>query len=450
MIIMYLSTQFNIKMRAAQIIQGYTVSGILTKVFKMPKVPYLKRGDNMPAYKYKAMSASGQIIEGTYTGNSKEDVLNMLRQNKNYPVSVQEVIETKDIKSLSLFKHVKTKDIAILCRQFHTMMNAGVSIINCLDILRQQIESKKLRAVVGEVYEIVQKGFTLSEAMKKHQEVFPDLLINMVAAGEASGNLDTIMDRMASHFEKEDKINRKVKGAMMYPAVLSVVAMAVVIFLLTFVMPTFVTMFQSSGVKLPTPTVIVLAVSNGVKKFWYAIILIIAALSYAVVQGAKSQSGKLFIDSMKFKIPVINKMTQKIITSRFSRTLATLMSSGMPLLQALEIVSKVVGNRVAAEGILKAKDEVRKGANLSAPIKKLGVFPPMLVSMLTIGEESGALDDILDRTANYYDDEVEAAMENVTKLIEPIMLVIMAVVVGFIVMAMILPIFDMMNTIKVS
>lgn len=402
----------------------------------------------MPVYKYKAVTTAGESIEGTFTANSKEEVLGMLRQNRHFPVKVEESIERKDVKDLSLFSKVKTKDIAVFCRQFSAMLTAGVTIISCLDILRQQTEKRKLREVIGDVYEEVQKGLTLSESMGKHCDIFPELLINMVEAGEVSGNLDTIMNRMASHYEKENKINTKVQGAMVYPIILSVVATLVVIFLLTFVMPTFVGMFEGSGVELPLPTRILLTVSGALQGFWYIFLAIGIVLVYGIQKYVTTDTGKYALDLLKFRIPVVSSTTKKVITSRFTRTLSTLMSSGIPLIQALEIVAKVVGNKVVSDGILRAKEEVKKGIDLATPIEAIGIFPPMVNSMIRIGEESGALDEILEKTANYYDEEVESAIQKMTTMLEPLMIVLMAVVIGAIVIAMILPMFDMINTIS--
>lgn len=402
----------------------------------------------MPEYKYKAINAAGKPVEGIHSARNKDEVIAMLRNNKYYPVSINEHVQSKDIKSISLFNKVKLKDIAIFCRQFHAMLNAGVSIINCLDILRQQIENKRLREATSEVYEHVQKGLTFSEALRKYNYVYPDLLINMVEAGEASGNLDIIMDRMATHFEKENVIARKIKGAMVYPMFLGGIATLVVIGMLVFIFPTFISLFAQVGAELPGITQFVLNISNGMQKYWYIIIAAVTAAVYGFNRFSASETGRFALDGLKFKIPVVKTTTSKIMTSRFARTLSTLMSSGMPLLHALELVAKVCGNKVVEKGILAAKEEVRKGVSLSGPIKKIGIFPPMLVSMLSIGEESGTLDDVLERTASFYDGEVEAAVENMTKLMEPILLMTMATVIGFIAVAMILPMFDIMSKIQ--
>ncbi|MBF8982635.1 type II secretion system F family protein [Lutibacter sp. B2] len=402
----------------------------------------------MPIYKYKAISNTGEKLEGTYTAKAKDEVLSMIRQNQSMPISVEEVIEGKDVSTLNFFNKVKMKDIAIFCRQFYAMLNAGVTILNCLDILRLQTENKKLKKVVAESYEDVQKGLTFSESLKKHREIFPDLLINMVEAGEVSGTLDTIMERMAVHYEKENKITNKVKGAMIYPLILSIVSILVVVFLLTFVMPTFIGMFEGSGVELPLPTRILLTISGSITQYWYIIIVVLIVLIGGIKRYIGTDKGQFLIDHIKFRIPIVKGTTQKVITSRFTRTLSTLLSSGIPLIQSLDIVSRIVGNVIVEKGILNAIEEVRKGVDLATPIKKIGVFPPMVDSMIRIGEESGSLDDILDKTANFYDEEVEVAIQKMTTMIEPLMIVVMAVVIGAIVIAMMLPMFDMMNTIQ--
>ena len=401
----------------------------------------------MAKYRYRAITNEGKSLEGMYSAKNEEEVILMLRENRYYPINIKETEEEKDIRSLPAFSKVKAKDIAVFCRQFYTMLNAGVTIINCLDILRQQTENKKLKQVINKVHEDVQKGLTFSEALKNHKNVFPELLINMVEAGEVSGNLDTIMDRMAEHYEKEFKINNKIKSSMVYPLVLSVVAVGVVIFMLIFVMPTFMEMFEGSDAPLPGPTVLLLGISDALKNFWYLFIAGAIVLVFGTKQITKLDAGRLFVDKMKFKLPIIKGTTEKIVTSRFTRTLATLSASGVPLLQSMEIVANVVGNKIVGDKINIAKEEVRKGVNLSATIRDTGVFPVMVTSMIEIGEESGSLDDILEKTAAFYDEELEAALQRLTTMIEPLMIVVMAAAIGFIVIAMIMPMFDMYGTI---
>lgn len=401
----------------------------------------------MPIYEYKAISRTGQSVQGNYTAQDKSQVLEMLRNNHYYPVYVKELVKGKEI-TFDLFQKVKIKDIVIFCRLFYTMLHAGVPIIQTIDILSKQLENAKLRKIMVEIYDELQKGSTFSESMKKHQDVFPELLLSMIEAGEVSGTLDIIMDRMAVHFEKESKIHSKVKGAMMYPAILSIVAVLVVIFLLTFVMPTFVSMFQGSGVELPAPTRVLLAISGFIQTYWYLLLFAIFALFFSFRVLLKTDAARLAWDQMKLRIPIIKGTLIKIATSRFTRTLSTLLRSGITLLEALEIAANVAGNKVVSNGILRAKEEVRKGLDLSVPLRELRIFPPMVDSMIRVGEESGTLDDVLERIADFYDNEVEAAIQSMTSLLEPIMIVIMALIIGSIVIAMVLPMFDMINTVQ--
>lgn len=398
-------------------------------------------------FKYRAVSQNGEIIEGFYEGKDESDVLIMLRGNNYLPVSIEK--DTGAEAQIDLFSpKVKKKDLAVFCRQFYTMLDAGIGIVKCLDILEKQTENKTLVKAIASVYEDVQKGFTLSEAMKSHKNVFPQLLIHMVEAGEVSGNLDTIMERMAVHYEKESKLEQKIKSAMIYPIMLAVVSIAVVVFLLVSVLPTFISMFEGSGQALPGPTQILLDISNWLSSYWYIFISMVLGLILAFVVLRRTPGGRGFLDNLKLKIPVVKDTTVKIITSRFTRTLSTLLASGIPLIQSIEVVSKIVGNKVVYDRLEVATDDIRKGVSLSRAVRNVGVFPPMVDSMINIGEESGALDDILNKTADFYDDEVEASLQKMTTLMEPLMLVFMAVIIGFIVIAIAMPMFEMMNTIQ--
>jgi type IV pilus assembly protein PilC len=285
--------------------------------------------------------------------------------------------------------------------------------------------------------------------LKAHDDIFPELLINMVEVGEVSGTLDAIMDRMAVNFEKESRVQNKVKGAMVYPIVLSVVAVCVVAFLLAFVLPTFTGMFEQSNVPLPLPTKIILGASDGLLKYWYVILPVLGLFAYLAVRWAKTDDGRLQIDKFKLKIPVVRNVAQKVATARFTRTMAMLISSGFPLLQALEVVAKVVGNQVMSNGILKAREEVMKGIELSIPIRNMGLFPPMIDSLIKIGEESGSLDNVLEKTAEFYDGEVETATAQLTTMIEPMIIIVLGFVVGFIILSIILPMFQMYNSVGI-
>lgn len=396
-------------------------------------------------YKYKAVSQSGEIIEGSFEGEGEADVLEMLRGNNYMPISIEKDMGIEV--EIDLFStKVKKKDLAVLCRQFYTMLDAGIGIVQCIDILEKQTENKTLTKALEALHDDVQKGLSLSQAMNKHTKVFPSLLINMVEAGEYSGNLDTIMERMAVHYEKENKLESKIKSTLIYPIVLGVVSLAVVVFLLVVVMPTFIEMFESSGQELPALTQILLNMSNSLRAIWYVYLVGLIGIIIGFSFFKKSRAGRSFLDGLKLKIPVVKDTSIKIITSRFTRTLSTLISSGMPLLQSIEIVGRVVGNQVVQDRLDLAVEDISKGVSLSRTIADVKVFPPMVDSMIKIGEESGALDDILYKTADFYDDEVEVALERMTSLMEPLMIVIMAIIVGFIVIAMALPMFDMVNT----
>lgn len=398
-------------------------------------------------FKYRAVTDSGQVIEGTYEAYNEQEVVAMLKNNKYMPISIELSENSKT--DLSIFaKRISKKDIAVFCRQFYTMLNTGVSIVKCLNILEIQTENKMMRVATGITYEDVQKGLTLSEAMKKHNNAFPSLLVNMVKAGEISGSLDVIMERMAIHYEKENKIENKIKVATLYPFILGIVSISVVFFLLVAVMPTFVGIFESSGIDLPTPTKILLNLSNSLKSYWYMYFILIIMIILGIKYLEKKESGRLFIDRLKLQIPVVKDINVKIATSRFTRTLSTLLSSGISLIHALDTVSKVANNRFLSNRLENAKVEVGKGIPLSRAIKEIKIFPPMVDSMIEIGEESGSLDEILDKCADFYDEEVEVSIQKMTEMLQPLLVLIMGLIIGFIVMAMALPMFDMINTVQ--
>lgn len=402
----------------------------------------------MPDYRYKAIGADGARIEGVQTAHSEIQILELLRNNKQVPISIEEISNiSKDVNLSSRFNKVKLKDISIFCRQFFTMLNAGVTILNVLEILKNQTLNKRLQVVIHEIHEKVQKGMSLSEAMGEFKKDFPDLLINMVAVGEVSGNLDGIMERMAIHFDKEYRTTEKVKSAMVYPVVLAIVAISVVTFLLVAVMPTFVGMFQSSGVELPLPTRILLTLSNALIEYGLFIVIAFGGIFMFIKAVINTPKGQFAIDQMKLKLPVVKALNKMIITTRFTRTMSMLVASGVPLIQSLEVVAKVVQNKVVEKSMHHAITEVKKGISLSIPLKEMGHFPVMVHYMVGIGEESGSLDDILSRTATFYDEELETTIARTMALIEPIMIVVMAILIGSIAIAMVMPMFDMMKTV---
>jgi type IV pilus assembly protein PilC len=400
----------------------------------------------MGYFKYRVMNLDGEKIEGSYEANSKEEVIDFIAGNGYYPLLIEEVVQSTNIE-LKFNNKVKLKDLAVFCRQFYTMLNAGVPILTCLEILADQIENKKLREATKNINEEVAKGGVLSDAMKKHKEVFPELLVSLVASGEASGNLDAIMLRMATHYEKENKINNKVKNAMIYPVVLGFVAIGAVIFILTYVMPTFTEIFKQTGTTLPWSTKFLLGLSEGIKNNWLIIIIVIIIGAFLLNIFFKSDAGILLSSKLKLKLPVLKKLNQMIIVSRFTRTLSTLLASGLPLIEALNIVSTVAGNKIAEDALLKIRDKVMRGESLYSSMTESGIFPAMLYSMVKIGEETGALDDILNKTADFYDEELESIIQTTVALMEPILIVIMGLIIGFMIVSIMIPMFDSYNKI---
>lgn len=402
-------------------------------------------------YRCKEIDLRGRVIETVYRAESKGEIINLIRSKGHRPVAVNiEEEKGNDIAQIELFqKKVKVNDISIFCKQMHTMLNAGMPLLTSLDVLGAQTENVTLAKTVKQMATQVQKGDILSVSMKQHPKVFPSLLISMVEAGELTGNLDNVLLKMSEHYTKENRINSKVKSAMMYPTILSVLVVVVVVFMLTFVLPTFITMFNQTGDALPLPTRIVMGLSDALQAYWYIFLGVIIAVTYAVRRIGKSVEGKRFFDRIKLKMPIIKTSIAKIATSRFTRTLSTLLASGIPIIQALETSAQVTGNQVVIDGIDVVSEDIKKGIVLSSLLKKVGVFPPMMISMVNIGEESGALEEMLSKTADYYDEELDAAISKMISFIEPVMIIVMALIVGFIVIAMLLPMFDMYSNMSV-
>lgn len=400
-------------------------------------------------FKYRAINNKGEVSEGTYIAESKDEVIHMIRSGQQLPVKIEEITtESKSVGDLDIFKpRVKTKELSLFCKQFYTMLNAGMTLTNSIEVLIDQTENKTLKITIEDIFTQVQKGSLLSEAMKNHKKIFPPIFINMVEAGEMTGSLDEVLNRMSEHFEKEDKINSKIKNAMIYPIILSIISVVVVIFLLVFIMPTFVDMFVSSGVELPTATRILLSFSDILADYWYLFIAMIVLIVFLTKRLLNTYQGKMFFDKLTLKTPMVKTSIVKIITSRFTRTLSSLLSSGIPIIPALETAANVTNNQVVIDGIEVVLSDIRKGVSLATLLKRMKVFPPMVISMVSIGEESGSLDDMLAKTADFYDQELETAIQQMISILEPLMIVLMAMVIGFLVIAMMLPMFDMMQTI---
>ncbi len=400
----------------------------------------------MPVFSYSARPATGTggIQNGEVDLTSKEDVLAYLHKQKLIPVSVRE--KPKDI-SIKFGTGVKTRDIVIFTRQFATMINSGLPLVQALDILAEQTENMSLRKVIQDVLYDVESGHTLADAMGKHPKIFTELFVNMVAAGEAGGILDTILLRLATFLEKNDALVRKIKGAMIYPAVIAFVATSAVAILLYFVIPTFQQMFDAAGVPLPLPTRLVIIASVVLQGYWWAILLGIVATALAIRQAYQTDSGRLLIDRTMLNVPILGDMLRKAAVARFTRTLGTLVSSGVSILEGLEITAKTAGNRVIHDAVMNSRASIAGGETIAGPLKESGVFPPMVVQMINVGEQTGGLDEMLTKIADFYDEEVDAAVEALLSAMEPIMIVVLGVVVGGMIVAMYLPIFDMINAV---
>jgi type IV pilus assembly protein PilC len=345
-------------------------------------------------------------------------------------------------------RKVKGKDMAIFTRQFSTMIDAGLPLVQCLNVLAEQSDAKVLRGVSGNVARSVESGATLADALKKHPRVFDELYTNLVAAGEAGGILDTILQRLAVYIEKATALKRKIKAAMIYPATIIGVAFLVVIFMLTFVIPTFATMFKSLGADLPLPTQVVLWLSAFVRSYFFVIIAAIGGMIWGVRAYYRTEHGRSTIDATLLRVPVFGLLIRKVAVARFTRTLGTLVSSGVPILEALRITARTAGNRVIEKAILQCRTAVTAGRTLAEPLKASTVFPPMVTQMISVGEQTGALDAMLAKIAEFYDDEVDTAVAGLTALLEPLMIVILGILIGGMVIAMYLPIFRLVTLIK--
>lgn len=400
----------------------------------------------MPVFEYTAKSVqSGQLVKGTLEVASRDDVIAHIRRNRMTLVSVREAPKSLNI---TFGGGITTRDVVIFTRQFATMINAGLPLVQSLNILAQQTENKKLAEVTRAVVYDVEAGNTLADALAKHPKAFSDLYTNMVAAGEAGGILDTILGRLATFLEKNDAIVRKVKGAMVYPAVIISVAVLAIAILLIFVIPTFEEMFASVDMELPLPTRLVIGMSSFLTDWWWALILGLAAVTVGMRQYYGTIGGKRVIDGLALNAPVIGDLLRKSAVSRFTRTLGTLLSSGVSILDGLEITAKTAGNRVIHDAVMSSRQSIAGGETIAGPLQQSGVFPPMVISMIAVGEQTGGLDEMLSKIADFYDDEVDVAVSALLSLMEPMMIVVLGVVVGGIIVAMYLPIFDMVNAVQ--
>lgn len=403
----------------------------------------------MPTFQYTELDKNGRMLTGNMVAADKAEVVQNIKGKGNRVLKVEQKEEkSKDIGSLALFKpKVKTKDLYIFCRQMSTMLGAGMPLLNSIAVLESQSDNKTLREIFLEMQADLQKGMILSQAMRKHKQ-FPSMLLNMIEAGEMTGNLDDVLTKMAFHYEKENKINAKIRSAMIYPIVLAVVSIIVIIIILVGLMPMFVKMFETAGVPLPLPTQILIAMSNFVVKYWFILFGGSTALFVGIRRYIKTPQGKYSWDRNLLKIPGVRHQIRMIYTSRFTRTLSTMLSSGIAILDALRLSARVTGNTLVIRGIEEASEAVKKGDFISLTLDKLKLFPSMMISMISIGEESGSIEEMLGKTADYYDQELDEAITKLVALMEPALIIVMGIFVGGSVIAILLPMFDMASIVS--
>jgi type IV pilus assembly protein PilC len=402
----------------------------------------------MSVYAYRGRSGA-DVVTGEVEAVDRLTAVAQLRARGVVATSVQERKPRAPGFSLARFGGgVKDKDLAIYTRQFSTMVDAGLPIAQCLAILGEQSESPTLRGVTTKIAREVEGGATLGDSFRRFPKTFDDLFINMIQVGESGGVLDVVLQRLSGYIEKAAALKRKVKSAMVYPLTIISVAVLVIIFMMTFVIPTFAQMFKSMGAQLPLPTRIVLWISEFTQRYVLLIIAGIVAFIFAIRKYYSTEGGSMTIDSLMLKVPVVGMLIRKVAVARFTRTLGTLISSGVPILEALRITARSAGNRVVERAVLQARAAVTAGRTLTEPLKASPVFPPMVVHMISVGENTGALDQMLGKIADFYDDEVDTAVSALTSLLEPLMIVFLGVIVGGLVVAMYLPIFRMVTLIK--
>ena len=403
----------------------------------------------MPTYAYKARDATGKPVKGTMEAASKTELVDKLHKMGYMTTQVTEVRPGIKIETVfDKLKRINTEAMVMFNVQLSNMINAGISILTSLDTITNQIENKKLKDTVGSVTRSVEGGDSFSEALSRHPRIFSNLFMNMVKAGEASGKLDIVLARFAEFFERQAELRQKIKGALFYPVILLIAGIAVTLFIVTFIIPQFAQIFVKSGLTLPLPTLILYKAGIAIKQFWYLFILFVIAVGLGISWYAKTMNGRLKIDRIKLKLPVIGSLHRKAIISMFTRTLSTLVGSGVPILESLAITKEVAGNEIIARVIGNVHMAVEKGEKIAEPLRISGEFPPDVVQMVSVGEESGKLEELLNKTADIYDRAVGYTINKLTAIIEPLFLLVLGGLVGLIMASLLLPIFDMVQMLR--
>jgi type IV pilus assembly protein PilC len=396
----------------------------------------------MPKYNWEAKSKSGSVQKGVMEAPSVALVEAQLKRYGLVGITIKEEGKKFEFKLPGFGRgKIATKDLVVFTRQFATMIDSGLPLVQCLDILAGQQENKIFKEILFKVKESVESGSTFADALGKHPRAFDDLYVNLVAAGEVGGILDTILNRLAAYIEKAMKLKKRVKGAMVYPATIMAIAVVVVGVILIFVIPTFAKMFADFGSELPAPTRIVIALSNFLKHYIILMIIGLFGIRYAIIKYYASPHGRKKIDGLLLKAPIVGPLIRKVAVAKFTRTLGTMISSGVPIMDGLDIVAKTSGNKIVEEAIYNVRTAISEGKTMAEPLAACGVFPPMVVQMISVGEATGAMDAMLSKIADFYDDEVDDAVGNLTAMMEPLLMVFLGTVVGGMVVAMYLPIF---------
>jgi type IV pilus assembly protein PilC len=403
----------------------------------------------MAKFSWEARGKTGSIQKGVMEASSVAAVEAQLKRFAFSGIKIKEEGKglSKEIKIPGFGGKVQTKELVVFTRQFATMIDSGLPLVQCLDILGSQQENKTFKDIILKVKESVESGSTFADALKKHPKTFDDLYTNLVAAGEVGGILDTILNRLAAYMEKAMKLKKQVKGAMIYPTTIMSIAIIVIAVILVFVIPTFAKMFKDFGGDLPAPTKIVIALSNFVVNYIFVIVGAIVILFIGFKKYYATANGKKVIDTYALKAPIFGMLIRKVAVARFTRTLGTMISSGVPIMDGLEIVAKTAGNKVVEEAVYKVRQSISEGKTMAEPLAECGVFPPMVVQMISVGEATGAMDTMLNKIADFYDDEVDSAVGALTSMMEPLLMVFLGTTVGGLVIAMYLPIFKIAGTV---
>jgi type IV pilus assembly protein PilC len=394
----------------------------------------------MAVWIYQGKTSTGKSITGEITSRNKDDARMLLKKKR---VLVTKLTKKPIEIHLNFRKGVKVKDLARFTRQFSAMNSAGLPLIQCLDTMAEQTENLVLKKAIQQISDDIQGGCTLADSFSKHGNIFSPLYYHMIAAGEVGGILESILTRLAEYLEKADKLQRKIRGAMMYPSFVLVVSVLVVVVLLWKVVPTFAEMLASSGAELPVATQLIMNMSEFVQDYYYLIFILILGIPFLVSRYYKTENGQFHIDKLSLKIPILGDLVRKSNVARFTRTLSALLNGGVPIIDSLHVTSKTVGNKVLEKGIMNALESIKSGQTIADPLSEIGIFPPMVVQMISIGEKTGGLSEMLEKVSVFYEDEVDAAVDALTSLIEPIIIVGLGGIIGFILIAMYMPMFSM-------